>query len=137
MGMFDNLICDYPLPGDPVVATVSVSLWQKIQTKTFQTKDLQRYPNLETFRITKDGKLIIQKLFGTYHTDPSYGISPKEGDVYMFTGICTFYDFVDNSVVLPSFSHKRGWIEFVAEFGDGILKEIKLRTYENPVEKEV
>lgn len=131
MGMFDNLICDYPLPGDPVVAAVSVSLWQKIQTKKFQTKDLQRYPNLDTFRITKDGKLIIHRYDDFLRNPPE---SPKEGEIYPFTGHCVFYDFVDSNKISLGGC---GWVEFIAEFGDGILKEIKLRTYENPVEKGV
>ena len=120
MGMFDNLICDYPLPGGHSVT--SVSIWQKVQTKTFQTKDLQQHPNLDTFKITKDGKLLI-------HNDPKF-----EEKIYNFTGYCVFYDFVGDPDVLSASRDDQavGWVEFIAEFERGVLKDIKLRTYEDP-----
>jgi hypothetical protein len=45
MGMFDNIQCEYPLPGEP-----------KSPDRDFQTKDFDCY--LDKYTITADGRLL-------------------------------------------------------------------------------
>lgn len=50
MGMFDEIICEYPLPEG----------LQKYQHEIFQTKELGNW--LDLYKITKDGFLILEKI---------------------------------------------------------------------------
>lgn len=135
MGMFDNITCEYPLPGD---APADVKAW------TFQTKDTPAQM-LEHYRITADGKLQhrdvryedrsdstkegIERLVGML--TPIYGDWIDEND---FVGKLSFYG---SNVVAsgPATYTKDGedsiWVEYEAVIVDGQLiriKEIEYKT---------
>lgn len=101
MGMFDDVICEVPLPdGKP--------------GKHFQTKDFE-CPYLEKYTITAEGRLI--------HNRPLYDIDPpgtQSGPIDLnFHGILNFYDY-DQAT--------GEWREFNAKFTDGKLVSIEAST---------
>ena len=95
MAMYDNVICDMPLPDGYTPDC------QDFQTKFFDCE-------LETYRITKDGKL-IRYLFGR---DLEY----SDGDIVDFHGVFNFYDLNTKS---------KKWYEYDAKFLDGQCISIK------------
>ncbi len=57
MGLYDNIICKYPLPGNPVV-------------REWQTKDTPAQ-YLETYVITEDGRLMHEEYDTVDRSDPN------------------------------------------------------------------
>ncbi len=96
MGMFDYIICEYPLPDDPAE-------WIKRDAldRSMQTKSLNCF--LETYRITVDGKLL--KEMGEVGEEESI---TYHGDVFFYT-INDLYDLIN----------------YVARFTGGKLESIK------------
>ena len=102
MGMFDDIICDMPLPDG----------YNTDRKATFQTKDLDR--NLDTLRITSGGRLMLEKKLG--EEEPN----PRETG---YTGTLNFYDI--EGQVNDGESHWI-WHEYRAQFQDGRCGEIEL-----------
>jgi hypothetical protein len=116
MGMFDNLICKYPLPRP------------EMQTCEFQTKDLECV--LDSYEITEDGRLVRHEWDYEWQDDPS---SPLKGwlrrkdesyrAVHLdYTGHIRFYDFWPPREVNPNsplieftVSMKNGFVEWIRE----------------------
>lgn len=120
MGMYDFVICEYPLPDS------------EVQDAKFQTKDFDC--NLDEYVITKDG-MLIHKVF-TYEVVPEeerpyYGTPKWDDPLYQlfgmlrlkhvrdevmsdFHGDVRFYTFKDD-----------GFYEYVARFSYGKLDFIK------------
>jgi hypothetical protein len=118
MGLFDYIKCEYPLPeGAPNVAE-------------FQTKDAQEDPYMETFRITKEGRLIhetcqyveVPKSERPYPNEK--GLMGLAGSIRSFntgdrdTGFHGSLNFCGNS-------DNSEWVEFVCLFKDGTLIDIR------------
>lgn len=102
MGMFDYIECDYELPG------IKPDYFDKLKQFVFQTKDLDC--TMDTYLIDADGVLSIHD----------------------FTGEINFYD--SNIVGYgPAIYTRNGEdaesVDYVAEFIDSKLKEIKQTTY--------
>lgn len=104
MGMFDNIKCSYPLPGDPPE-------FVREPGHVFQTKSLD--DTLSLYEITTDGQLVDSKG------------SPVEPG---FTGVINFYD--GNSVggshgfsFTPN-GEDAEWVEYEAKFASGKLVDI-------------
>jgi hypothetical protein len=111
MGMFDSIICEYPLP-DP-----------EVQKELFQTKDLDSC--MDTYTITKAGRLIHH--FKEFEATPKEerpqdsfwpSIRVKAGsERYIdknYHGWLNFY---------AALNHK--WCEYNAKFTDGTLVELE------------
>lgn len=138
MGMFDWLLCEYPLPDLPDPTSIE-----------FQTKDLDCL--LDNYRITKDGRLMHETYRVEDQSDPNakgisriFGmctrITTGEEDVN-FHGYLHFYGnqvrFKEEKV--KSDDHKviemiskldgedREWFTYDAKFTDGKVVEIKRR----------
>jgi hypothetical protein len=125
MGMFDNIKCEYKLPIDG------------LQDEIFQTKDFECL--LDTYTITKDGKLIlheIEMIPVPEEERPYYG-KPEWNDkngLYKFFGslksIPIGDKFIDHTGKIRFYtSLKKGWVEFEAKFFDGILQDIQIVEY--------
>lgn len=110
MGMFDYVTCEYQLPIDG-----------NFNDRLFQSKDTP-CQFCENFVIDKDGQLFY--IENDENGNKAGG--PIKDD---FTGIIRFYDFYyqDRDVN----TDECGWIEFEADFLDGICKSIKLIRLEN------
>jgi len=113
MGMFDTIICKYPLPGT-----------QPELIKDFQTKSLDC--TLDYYQITEDGNLIRT-------SDSEY----EKGNIDHFTGTINFYNsnicsagwgckFTANGEDYES-------VEYVATFVDGFVTSITQVEYEREV----
>ncbi len=113
MGMFDNLICKYPLPVDGANDLV------------YQTKDTDAQ-FLDDYEIREDGTLWHQE----------YDIEDKsdknaEG-IFRLAGCLTRInerweqDFLTREIRFYTNIGEKGWIEFSAYFVKGQLKELNL-----------
>ena len=126
MGLFDEIKCEFPLPD-----LKPEEGW--IQTATFQSKSLD--PSLETYTITKDGRLILNKITWDIispkdrkNNDPFPELTPianppddidteYHGDIIFYTGE-------------KLGEHNYVWHEFKARFTDGKVAWIK-RIYQD------
>lgn len=120
MGMFDNVLCEYPLPDE---AAKLVSEWQ---TKTFDA------PGLELYRITPEGRLMEE----VYHTEDRSDKNAAPGTLASIRGIWTKvhegWRDLNFHGVLNFYGHtgdwQKGhgdWIEYDAYFTDGHLTRIE------------
>lgn len=111
MGMYDSIYCRYPLPGLGVV------------DDEFQTKDTP-LQFLEVYEIQEDGTLWHQEYDVVDRSDPEAtglgricGSMARENPRWVrewHTGTIQFYT-----------CRKGGWIEFEADFAEGMLRQIK------------
>ena len=104
MGLYDNVRVDAPLPGSPSLSD---------DEAVFQTKDFED-PCLNNYRITKDGRLMLEPWNCQDKTPPA--------DQH-YHGNLNFYTLTDNN--------KYG-LEYEARFTDGKLQEIKLVADDRP-----
>jgi hypothetical protein len=95
MVMFDNLICEMPIPGEP-----------KPKELIFQTKDLDC--QLDSYRINAEGRLLVQERWDK---------PIKQVD---FHGLLNFYTFEGAS----SDKGYSGWFKYSAKFTNGICQKI-------------
>lgn len=123
MGMFDDVLCDVPLP---------VLVREEYGRRTFQTKDLEE--EMSTVRIRKDGTLWQEEppwghgLKG-FVDDPSspLGFRAEYGDrswnprQILHDGDLEFYGFEDGA---PSSASQGWWLEYLATFKAGRLVSI-------------
>jgi hypothetical protein len=73
MGVFDTLRCEYELP-DP-----------EVQGEVFQTKSLRRL--MDTYTLTRDGKLILHYAWGDRDAPPSDLEIPYHGELRFYTNL--------------------------------------------------
>lgn len=106
MGMFDTIICEYPLP------------IEKQKDVWFQTKDLENC--LHTYTIKQDGTLWL-KGPTSKQDDDFFGQREEFKDFFIdFSGTIEFYGFLDN----------KDFATFEAYFILGHLKDIALKQRE-------
>ncbi len=103
MGMFDHVVVKSPLPDDRPD-------WVKADGHYFQTKDLDSC--LNTYTITKEGRLLIRQQNGTGDKDTDY-----HGDIVIYDG--------------RPFGKKVAWYEVKARFTHGNLEWIKTERRED------
>lgn len=101
MGLFDEILCEYPLPE-----------WPAGEDPRFQTKDLDCL--LERYRITVDGRLLTTR-YRRGSLDETE--SPRELDTE-FYGFLVFYTSVERD-------GEREWYEYRAKFTDGRIVEVE------------
>lgn len=103
MGMFDYVICEYPLPCD---------VPKEVSKHQFQTKDLEC--ELDRITIDKDGKM--WRSLCAYDGKGSY-----DSPILMnYHGSLIFYTFLDD------INSEYNWWEFEANFNMGRLLNITL-----------
>lgn len=100
MGMFDDVICEAPLPDG--------------YEGRFQSKDFDC--ELATYKITADGRLLRREYEWKNSPDAPLGIRRVERGwtEVLFHGVLNFYDYADD----------KSWREYNAKFTDGRLVEI-------------
>lgn len=112
MGMFDYIKCDMPLPNLPKYL---INKYEEGEI-SFQTKDTY-CQTMQFYKITKDGELVVDSFL-----DGEQKESKHNGSIRFYT------DFDSEEE-----TDKLGWIEYEAEFVDGLLQgEIELHSLENP-----
>ena len=104
MGMYDELVCDFPLPES----------MERFQDRTFQTKDLQHPCEMTLFKIEADGTLSRRGHDKVWE----FNLEPDEP--------FTFYAFVDTKT--PRYD-KAGWVEFEATFEGNLIKSLIVYKY--------
>lgn len=114
MGMFDNLMCKYPLPTDI-----------DLKNEMFQTKDTPAQ-FLDTYEIREDGTLWHENHDIEDHSDPNAkGIIKFIGNM---TRVNYRWEPVKNFLGEIRFytDYNKNWIEFSSYFVDGQLNQIHL-----------
>jgi hypothetical protein len=122
MGMFDTVICEYPLPlPNEAKELKSPPNWDKVE---FQTKSMGGF--MEAYTIEDDGQIYKDVLERDYEID-EHGdsfIHEKNNGIEKveFTGDLVFY----TSHTEDEYDY---WVEFSALFWKGELKEINLKEW--------
>ena len=100
VGLFDDVICEYPLPG-----------WPEGEEPRFQTKDLDCA--MDTYRITPDGRLLASRYeHASDGTRRRVGWRDTEHHDYL-----VFYTSVERA-------GDREWFEYRAKFTDGRIVDL-------------
>lgn len=116
MGLFDYLRSEYPLPeGIP-------------QTTVFQTKDAQEQPYMERFRITKEGRLIHERV--AYEEVPQNERPyPNGKGLFKMMGAMRSVPLGDVDTnfhgALTFYADAGDWFVLVALFKDGNLIDLR------------
>ena len=104
MGMFDTIICEYPLPDE----------WENAN---FQSKDLKC--ELDTYVITSGGRLVLKR-------DSSVTDTNHHGFLYFYDFPLGSYDVrLDGAHRYSTLRDDARLITYEAKFTDGQLVEIK------------
>ena len=122
MGLYDNVKCEYKLPG----AT------KEVQNDVFQTKDFECA--MDNYTITEDGKL-FRSVYEYYEVPeeerPYYGTSEWDQKLYKLVG-CTRSKFVKDIKVnhhgiifIYTIIKNKEWWEYEIKFTDGKITKIK------------
>ena len=125
MGLFDTVICDYPLPlpdftdeefEDINSSDKGVSSFQEVE---WQTKDMGNM--LDVYSIEDDGQIYLR---ATQWYENEDAVTPQEGDLekYEKTAEINFYQMFMGK----EWDH---WLEFKATVWKGELKELDLVEY--------
>lgn len=119
MGMFDTIICEYPLPDG--------------NTETsFQSKNFDCM--MDTYKITTDGNITVFRYDieenGIEEMEWRAGLTKikrvnKRWEIVPFHGVFNFYGGQWSNELQ---SHQGTWREYVAKFTDGKLMEITVAT---------
>jgi hypothetical protein len=123
MGMFDGIICEYELPLPEKLGELSEIGWKELE---FQTKSLNN--TLSKYTIEEDGQIYEEKTKQRWvddeaHENGGYIQITEDGiEKSYFTGELIFFSY------LPCEKYDY-FIEFMALFWKGELKEIKLEEW--------
>ena len=99
MGLFDDVVCEYPLPDWPVG-----------ETPLFQTKDLEC--EMRGYRITKEGRLLAAEY------EPAGGRAPARWVDTGHHGYLTFYTSLARA-------GNGEWFHWRAKFTDGSIVDLQ------------
>jgi hypothetical protein len=126
--MFDNIKCEYPLPGAPI----------KVQDDIFQTKDFDNA--MDDYTITKEGRLILhKKVYEEVPEEerPYYGKPEWEKPLFKVFGCVKSRPVADidiqhhgyiriYTILNRSDDDARGeWYEYALKFTDGKLESVE------------
>lgn len=131
MGMFDDIVCKYPLPMPEDT--------KGFKSAGFQTKDLDNA--LDLYEIREDGTLWLYECEREYTGGDPNGItfSEKFGEVKEINKRWTHVK-LSKTINMYTYQHGEGeydyWVEFVIEFVDGIINKIELKKFEANGNKE-
>lgn len=124
MGMYDNIICEYPLP------------IKKIQKEVFQTKDFKNV--LDVYKITKKGRLlrenckheIVPEAERPYYGRPEWDNSKLAQLMGSIKRIgldwedIDFHGIIEFHTILRNVNDPDQYITYTAKFTDGTLDTI-------------
>ena len=131
MGMFDDIVCKYPLPLPEDT--------KGFQPRGFQTKDLENA--LDLYEIREDGTLWLYECDREYTGGDPNGVtfSEKFGEVKEINKRWTHVK-LNKTINMYTYQHGEGeydyWVEFAVEFVDGIINKITLLKFEANGNKE-
>ena len=132
MGMYDSIICKYPLPLPEELGELTQT---QIQNATYQTKDLDE--SLSLFKVCEEGHLWLEKIGGYYEKgDPkAKSIIDRLGKFVQTDSTwirqdrtCTiqFYESFRVSEDQKDELNNDYWLEYEAVFIDGKLNKISI-----------
>ncbi len=122
MTMFDNIHCEYPLPGAP----------EKIQNGDFQTKGFECL--MDRYTITKEGQLIFHRIRHEIVPEekrPFYGTPQWEHPLGQLCGMLKTIPVADEDmkyhgvVRMYTMASNKEWFVYEIEFIDGKVENIK------------
>ena len=125
MGMFDDIVCKYPLPLPEDT--------KGFKSAGFQTKDLDNA--LDCYEIREDGTLWLRECEREYTDGNPKGKtwSEKIGSVKETK---VWWTHVKLTKKINMYTYHQGeneydyWVEFVVEFVDGIINKIELKKFD-------
>lgn len=119
MGMYDEVICNYPLPGTVV--------------GEFQTKSFENF--LEKYIITEEGRLIretfnlekVPEEERPFYGKPEWETSPISRMIGSFRRVDIKEEFYDYTGIVNIYTIKNNvWLEYKIKFVDGYVKTAEL-----------
>lgn len=125
MGMFDDIVCKYPLPLPEDT--------KGFKSAGFQTEDLENA--LDLYEIREDGSLWLYECEREYAGGDLNGVtfSEKFGEVKEINKRWTHVKLT-KTINMYTYQHGEGeydyWVEFVVEFVDGVINKIELKKFE-------
>ena len=125
MGMFDDIVCKYPLPLPEDT--------KGFKSNGFQTKDLENA--LDLYEIREDGTLWLYECEREYIEGDPNGVTFSErfGEVKEINKRWTHVKLT-KTINMYTYQHGEGeydyWVEFVIEFVDGVINKITLLKFD-------
>ena len=125
MGMYDDIVCKYPLPLPEDI--------KGFKSTGFQTKDLENA--LDLYEIREDGSLWLYECEREYIGGDPNGVTFSErlGEV---KEINPRWTHVKLTKTINMYTYQRGegeydyWVEFVIEFVDGVINKTELKKFD-------
>ena len=125
MGMFDEIVCKYPLPLPEDT--------KGFRPYGFQTKDLDN--TLDRYEIREDGTLWLRECEREY-TDGNPNGKTWSEKIGIVKETKVWWTHVKLTKKINMYTYHQGeneydyWVEFVVEFVDGIINKIELKKFD-------
>ena len=125
MGMYDDIVCKYPLPLPEDT--------KGFHPCGFQTKDLENA--LDCYEIREDGTLWLRECEREYTDgDPKGKTWSEKIGIVKETKVWWTPVKITKSINMYTYQHGEGqydyWVEFVILFMDGVIQKIELQKFE-------
>lgn len=125
MGMYDDIVCKYPLPLPEDTKGFHLC--------GFQTKDLENA--LDCYEIREDGTLWLRECEREYiDGDPKGKTWSEKIGIVKETKVWWTPVKITKSINMYTYQHGEGqydyWVEFVILFMDGVIQKIELQKFE-------
>ena len=125
MGMFDDIVCKYPLPLPEDT--------KGFHPCGFQTKDLDNA--LDCYEIREDGTIWLRECEREYTDgDPNGKTFLEKFGIVKETKVWWTQVKLTKTINMYTYQHGDGqydyWVEFVIEFVDGVLNKIELKKFD-------
>lgn len=125
MGMYDDIVCKYPLPLPEDT--------KGFHPCGFQTKDFENA--LDCYEIREDGTLWLRECVREYtEGDPKGKTWSEKFGIVKETKVWWTPVKLTTTINMYTYQHGEGqydyWVEFVIEFVDGVLNKINLVKFE-------
>ena len=121
MGMFDDIVCKYPLPLPEDT--------KGFHSLGYQTKDLDN--DLDCYEIREDGTIWLRECEREY-TDgnPNGKTFAEKFGIVKETKVWWTHVKLNKNISMYTYQHGDGqydyWVEFIIEFVDGVINKIEL-----------
>ena len=125
MGMYDDIVCKYPLPLPEDT--------KGFKSYGFQTKDLDNA--LDCYEIREDGTLWLRECEREYTDgDPKGKTWSEKIGLVKETKVWWTHIKLNKTINMYTYQHGDGnydyWVEFVIQFVDGVINKIELKKFE-------
>ena len=125
MGMYDDIVCKYPLPLPEDT--------KGFHPCGFQTKDLENA--LDCYEIREDGTLWLRECEREYTDgDPKGKTWSEKIGIVKETKVWWTHVKLTKTINMYTYQHGEGeydyWVEFVIEFVDGVINKITLLKFD-------